>query len=151
MKMALSETEATAMWNEPWRKKLREADAIKMTLEQRMRDMDQLEADAKATAAREKVLNAPASPEEAKILERQRITEHVDKIMGTSGNDLSEVPASDFAKAFGTKHVGFADGRTAGEHLRDLRLGQNQPEPIVEDEVVDDTGLHEILRRGTRK
>jgi hypothetical protein len=149
MKMALSETEATAMWNEPWRKKLREADAIKMTLEQRMRDMDQLEADAKATAAREKILNAPATAAEAKILEGQRISGQVDKALGV---DLMEATAAEFARAFGAHYDGWADGRGTIDHLRDLRLGENKPVAIVEDEPeVSNTGLHAILARGARK
>jgi hypothetical protein len=149
--MALSETEATAMWNEPWRKTLREADAIKFSLEERSRAMDQLELDAKATAAREKLLNAPATPEEAKILEGRRISGHIDKIIGTHDAPM-EISTADFARAFSTHYDGWLDKRATVDHLRDLRLGQNQPAVIVEDEPEpSNSGLHEILRRGTRK
>jgi hypothetical protein len=147
--MAMSEAEAKAAWAEPWRVRLREADMIKFSLEERSRAMDQLELDAKTNIAREKLLNAPATPAEAAILERQRISGQVDKALGV---DLMEATAAEFASAFGAHYDGWADGRGTIDHLRDLRLGENQPAAIVEDEPeVSNTGLHAILARGARK
>ena len=65
---------------------------------------------------------------------------------------LMEATAAEFARAFGAHYDGWADGRGTIDHLRDLRLGENQPVTIVEDEPeVSNTGLHAILARGARK
>jgi len=140
-------------WAEPWRVKLREADMVMLSLQDRVRAQDKAEADAAVTLAQEKALAAPATAEEAAILERQRVVQHVESFIGAADADLTQVSTADWAKAFNTRHEGWLDKRATIDHLRDYRLSLGQPVVVViEDEPeVSNTGLHAILARGTRK
>jgi hypothetical protein len=139
-------------WAEPWRVRLREADMIKLSLQDRVRAQDKAEADAAVTLAQEKALAAPATAAEAAILESKRINGHIDALIGTAAEPL-EISSADFAAAFSKHYDGWKDGRGTIDHLRDYRLSLGQPAvAIVEDEPEpDQNGLRAILARGARK
>jgi hypothetical protein len=143
--------EQNAEWNSPATKRLRALDATRLTLDQRLRDQDKAEAEHKAERAREIELAKPATPEESKTLESLRIVQHVDAIIGAGVTDLTQVSAQDFARAFNMHHVDWLDKRATADHLRDLRLnGTPEPVAVVEDEAIDDTGLHRLLAIGRK-
>lgn len=137
-------------WAEPWRQRLREADMLKLSLQDRVRAQDKAEADAAATLAQEKALAAPATAAESATLESLRINQHVDSLIGAAGADLTLVSAGDWAKAFNTRHEGWLDKRATVDHLRDHRLSIGQPAVVEDEPEPDQNGLRAILARGTR-
>jgi hypothetical protein len=134
MDYPLTQAEQDREWNSPATLRMRALDKTKHELDQRMRALDQQEADAKAATVRAKQLAAPPTPEEAAEIESRRVVGWVTKNLAPGGiDDLLGITDSQFRAALvNVPKAEFADGRTLQEHVITLRIAE--PEPYVEPE-----------------